>query len=83
LVDVVNCMDTERSKSGCYWDGNDGLANFADDSDVIVAPAIDAKRAGDQHIFRVKGWHLPIIVSDAVKSMFERSHVSGVTFRPV
>jgi hypothetical protein len=83
VVFLVDCMDNERTKSGWYEDGNDGLPNFADGPDVIVDLAIDAKRAGDHHIFRVNGWHLPIIVSDTVKRLFERSHISGVTFRPV
>ena len=58
VVSLVDCMDTERSKSGWYCDGNDGLPNLADGPEVITDLAIDAKRAGDHHIFRVKGWHL-------------------------
>ena len=83
VVSLIDCMDTEWTKCGSNWDASDGLPNLAGGSDVFVDLAIDAERAGDHHIFRVKGWHLPIIVSEAVKRVFERSHVSGITFRPV
>jgi hypothetical protein len=28
VVSLVDCMDTEWSESGLYWDGNDGLPNL-------------------------------------------------------
>jgi hypothetical protein len=85
VASLVDCMDKDRTKfeSYCYWDASDGLPSLIDGSGVIVDLALDAERAGHHQIFRVKGWHLPIIVSDAVKRVIERSHVSGVTFRPV
>ena len=81
VVSLVDCMDTERTQCRSYWEANDGLPNLAGGSDVFVDLAIDAERTGDHHIFRVKRYHLPIIVSDAVKRLFERSHVSGIDFQ--
>jgi hypothetical protein len=80
VVSVVDCLDTVRSEITWFEEGNAIRPDLAGEPSLVRNLMIDADRVGDHHVFRIKGWTLPIIVSEAIKQAFEVARVTGVKF---
>lgn len=83
VVALADCLDVERSDVTWWEEGNDIRPELAGLPWTVHPVFIDPTRVGDHHMFRIKTYTSPIIVSDVVKKVFEEAQVSGVLFTSV
>jgi hypothetical protein len=82
ILSICECLD-ETSSEILTWKHEDGEPAKVGRYRAVYVLKIDPKRAERLDLFRVAGWDVAVIVSDRLKSAFERDRVSGVHFLPV
>lgn len=75
----INCVDTNRSEIE-WWEASDNRPEKTGKPRMISELVIDADMANGSHMLRPEGWEVALIVSEAIKTAFEREEISGVRF---
>lgn len=83
VTSLIDCIDTQRSEIRWFEKDNDIRPDLAGEPEWVRKLVIDPHRVGQHHMLRLKGWELPIIVSEPVKEMLENAKVSGIWFTKV
>jgi hypothetical protein len=79
----VQCLDETRS-TFTKWTMEDHRADLAGQYRMVVKLRVDPTSVPqDAHLFRVEGWRVALIVSQAVKDAMEASGCFGATFEEV
>ncbi len=65
------------------WTHKDGRPDRVGDYHAIADLTIDPSRTNDAHLFRIKGWSVALIASEAVKEALSDIPQLGVVFKPV
>lgn len=84
--DIVNvlakvlCLDESRSEVS-YFTEADGRPDLVGQYNMVLNLHVDPEVIGDHHLFRIDGWEVAIIVSEAAKRILERA--KGAVFEPV
>lgn len=82
-VRVIGCLDQTRSEY-IKWTKQDHRADLAGQFRQVTRLVIDPSGVpSDAHFFRVKGWLVALIVSQAVKDAMERTGCLGAKFLDV
>jgi hypothetical protein len=80
---TVECLDETRTEF-MKWTSEDHRPELAGQYRMVVNLAIDPKKVpADVHFFRVWGWEVALIVSQAVKEVMERTGCLGARFDAV
>jgi hypothetical protein len=79
-VRVIRCIDEARSEF-IKWTAQDHRADLAGQYRQVTRLVIDPLLVPDDaHFFRLEGWLVGLIVSDAVKAAMERAGCLGAKF---
>lgn len=73
------CLDEARSEV-MKWQPEDGRPEKTGQYRMITRMVIDPLRTKGLQIFRMEGWRISLIVSDAVKTALERVPQLGIRF---
>jgi len=80
---TVECLDETRADF-TKWTSEDDRAERVGQYRMVVDLAIDTKKVPpDVHFFRVWGWEVALIVSQAIKEVMERTGCLGAKFYEV
>lgn len=79
---LVSCVDESKSLL-TKWAVDDGRPDKVGQYRMIVDLFIDTTAVEGNHIFRVSGWPIAVIVSEEVKRFLERRGTTGLKFRKV
>jgi hypothetical protein len=82
VVARVKCID-ESLSNVVKWMPQDGRPEKIGQYRTITHLTIDPSRCGPQHIFRIEGWEIALIVSRALKEASESVADTGLVFSPV
>jgi hypothetical protein len=74
-----DCLDEARSEF-TRWKEEDGEADRIGQYHTIATIRIDPARTGNHHIFRIKNWHVALLVSGAVKDKLAPIPGLGIVF---
>lgn len=77
-----DCVDESRARVR-KWELEDDRPDKLGKYREIAPLLIDALRTNGRHIFRIRGFVVPLIVSEEVKSAIEELPDLGVVFKPV
>jgi hypothetical protein len=83
VLDEVDCVDESRSEFTKWEPGNEARPDKAGQYQSFTRLTIDPARAKGHDLFRLKGWHMALIVSSATKRAIEEYGAAGSQFRPV
>ncbi len=79
-VRVIRCIDEARSEF-LKWAAQDHRADLAGQYRQVTRLVLDRTAVpSDAHFSRIDGWHVALIVSDAVKDAMERVGCTGAKF---
>lgn len=79
-VRVIRCLDETRSEF-VKWTKQDHRADLAGQYRQVTKLIVDRTAIPpDAHFFRIEGWLIALIVSDAVKAAMERTGCVGAKF---
>jgi hypothetical protein len=78
----VKCLDESRSEI-VKWKPEDGRPERVGCYRMVTNLWIEPRACRNQHVFRVEGWEIALIVSDEVKEAIESTPDLGVVFGPV
>ena len=81
VIALLDCLDEGRSDF-TRWTEEDNRPDRLGEIHVMWQLFVDPTRTGDHHLFRVKGWHFALLVSEALKSALEKVPDLGLTFQP-
>lgn len=81
-VDLVECVDEAESEF-TQWTEEDGRPDKVGQYRMFARLRINGDAAEGHHLFRVKGWPIALIASEAVKVLVEKMNLSGIKFAPV
>lgn len=85
ILNVCNrlaCLDEKRSYFE-RWTEAHGRPDKVGGYRIVRNMHIDRSVAEGHHIFRLEGWRVVLIVSDAVKQLFDSRRVTGIAFQPI
>lgn len=83
IVRVVRCLDEKKSKFS-KWTKDSFRPDKAGQYEWITNLTVDPSQIPpDAHIFRLKGWHITIIVSEDTKKLMENCGCLGAKFQLV
>lgn len=83
VLRLVDCLDHNRSVITSYYPEDFHRREYAGTPSGIIRLIIDPDRVGDEHIFRIKDWDGPVIVSECLRDAVEESATIGVRFQQV
>jgi hypothetical protein len=86
IVNALACVDAidySRSLVECFGPHDKVRPDLAGEVSVVERLVLATENIGDHHIFRLRDWLLPVIVSEAVKVALERLNVTGIVFDPI
>lgn len=79
-VRVIRCLDESRSEF-LKWTKDDHRSDLAGQYRQVTKLVLNATGIpGDAHFFRVEGWLVALVVSEAVKQAMESAGCSGAKF---
>lgn len=79
-VRVIRCLDEGRSEF-IKWTKQDHRADLAGQYRQVTKLVLDSRAIpSDAHFFRVEGWLVALIVSEAIKNAMEREGCLGAKF---
>lgn len=79
----VRCLDENRSEFS-RWTAEHGRPDKIGSYRGVTRLVLDRRALGERdHFFRVEGWRIALIVSDAVKAAMERAGCRGAQFLDV
>ena len=83
VLRVVECLD-ERRSDFIKWTAHDHRADLAGQYRQVTNLRVSVESIPESaHIFRIGGWKIAIVVSEALKSEIERAGSHGATFTDV
>ncbi len=82
LLRVVRCLDEEKSDV-MFWTEADGRPGKVGQYRQVVSLTVDPAAAGKANLFRIAGWEIALIASEAIRGAMQRANVSGVRFAAV
>ncbi|MCY1029841.1 hypothetical protein OV207_00090 [Corallococcus sp. BB11-1] len=83
VVRTVRCIDDKASAEVQFYTPEDGRPDRVGEYRSVIGLRIDTSKVGDARVFRLWGWHPPIIVDEEIKSALERVGIVGGEFDPV
>lgn len=82
-VRIIDCLDENQSEF-TKWTEKDHRPELAGQYRMITKLKIELKRVpADAHFFRIKGWRIGLVVSQAVKTTMETIGCLGAKFQEV
>jgi len=82
VITLRECLNEERSRI-MKWTQNDGRPEKEGQYRMVTELHIDKSRVVGCDIFRISGWEIALIVSDAIKNAIEGIGNLGIVFDPV
>lgn len=82
VVSVCKCIDERRSYI-MRWGPEDGRPDKVGQYRMVTDLTIKKSMAQGRNIFRLEGWEIALIVSQAVKTQVETLSETGLVFTPV
>jgi len=79
----VRCIDDAACDEARLWTPEDGRPELVGEYHVVSGLRIDVSKVGDARVFRLWGWHPPIIVNEEIKDALERVGHVGALFTAV
>jgi hypothetical protein len=86
LVNVartVRCIDDKASTEVQRYTPEDGRPDRIGEYRSVIGLRIDKSKVGDARVFRLWGWHPPVIVDGEIKEALERTGIVGGLFDEV
>jgi hypothetical protein len=86
LVNVartVRCIDEKASAEVQVYSTEDGRPERVGEYRSMIGLRIDKSKVGDARVFRLWGWHPPLIVDEELKEALERTGMVGGRFDEV
>jgi hypothetical protein len=74
---TVRCIDDNACKEVQLYTPEDGRPDRIGEYRAVSGLRIDKSRVGDARVFRLWGWHPPIIVDGEIKGALERTGIVG------
>lgn len=82
VIATADCLDEARS-SFEKWTPSHNRPDRVGDYRLVVALKVDPNRTQNRHMFRIRGWHIALVVSEEVKNTLEAIDNLGVVFEEV
>jgi hypothetical protein len=79
----LRCIDDAACAEARRWTLEDGRPDRVGQYHVVSGLRIDPSKAGDARVFRLRGYHPPIIVDASLKEALERTGIEGGRFDEV
>ncbi|HEV8512967.1 MAG TPA: DUF1629 domain-containing protein, partial [Cyclobacteriaceae bacterium] len=83
LINELDCVDEEKSVFDKWEPNNDVRPDKAGQYKTFYKLVVDTNRCNGLDIFRIKDYHSIIVVSDKLKSVFEKNNISGIKYKKV
>ncbi|CAM4378335.1 hypothetical protein G4177_29585 [Corallococcus sp. ZKHCc1 1396] len=83
VMQTRRCIDDAACEEARLWTPEDGRPELVGGYHVVSGLRIDTSKVGDARVFRLWGWHPPIIVDEEIKSALERVGIVGGRFDAV
>jgi hypothetical protein len=83
VAKVRRCIDDAACEEARLWVPEDGRPELVGTYHVVSGLRIDTSKVGDARVFRLWGWHPPIIVDGDIKAALERVGIVGGRFDEV
>lgn len=80
---TVRCIDDAACEEVQFYTPEDGYPERVGEYHSVSGLRIDRSKAGDARVFRLWGWHPPIIVDGDIKEALERAEIVGGRFDEV
>ena len=80
---TLRCIDEERSEELEYWKPEHGEPERVGEYRAVYGLKVDPAKAAGADIFRTWGWSVALIVSEHLKQVLEREHITGPKFTAV
>ncbi|SEU30680.1 imm11 family protein [Stigmatella erecta] len=79
----IRCIDDAACEEARRWTPEDGRPDRVGQYHVVSGLRIDPSKTGDALVFRLWGYHPPIIVHETIKNALERTGIKGGRFDEV
>ncbi|EPX61191.1 hypothetical protein D187_000974 [Cystobacter fuscus DSM 2262] len=79
----LHCIDDAACKEVQFYTPKDGRPELVGEYRAVSGLRIDKSKVGDARVFRLWGWHPPIIVDGELKEALERTGIVGGLFDEV
>ncbi|MCY1041124.1 hypothetical protein OV208_07315 [Corallococcus sp. bb12-1] len=76
----LNCIDDAACREARRWVPEDNRPDRLGEYHVVSGLRIDRSKVGDARVFRLWGYHPPIIVTGEIKDALESTGVTGARF---
>jgi hypothetical protein len=80
---TVRCIDDKSCKEVQLYTEKDGRPDQIGEYRAVSGLRIDKSKVGDARVFRLWGWHPPIIVGGEIKVALEKTGILGARFDEV
>jgi len=80
---AIDCVDEQRSEGIQRWTAADERPDMLGGYKAIDVLHIDPGRVGGHSLFRVKGWVVALLISEALRDALVGAHLVGPKFDPV
>jgi hypothetical protein len=80
LLQAVRCLD-ERATTIQWWQPEDGRPEKVGQYRMVLNEVIDPRKVGSAQLFRLGGWEIAVICTDAVKRALDADTFRGLAFR--
>jgi hypothetical protein len=80
---TVRCIDDEACEEVQLYTPEDEEPDRVGEYSSVSGLRIDKSKVGDVRVFRLWGWHPPIIVDGGIKEALERTGIVGGRFDEV
>jgi hypothetical protein len=83
ILNIIDCVDREKSKYR-LWTEEDERPDRLGDFHVFDEMILDRNKVPkDVHIFRLKGFDLPVFITNKLADEFEKNKIKGFSLKPV
>ncbi|RKG92085.1 imm11 family protein [Corallococcus terminator] len=83
VTKLLDCIDDKACRAVERWLPEDGRPDKVGEYRAVYGLRVDPERVRDARIFRLRGWTLPIVVDEEIKSALERVGIVGGRFDAV
>jgi len=81
VVTVLDCLDESRSEIA-RWQERDNRPDRLGQIHAVYTICVDPARVANHHLFRIKGWPFPLLMSSTLKTALQEVPDLGVVFKP-
>lgn len=82
VVHAIACLDERRSEF-IRWTEADGRPDKIGQYRMVTKLHVDPVRVGPAQVFRIDGWKVALVVSEAIRAALVSSGLSGMVFTEV